>query len=247
MGIEKLATSAVATAIEKTDRLSAFINSGDKEPCWDGNIYIHEAKNHTKKNIKKVVTQVKGKKVKPHQVTDSIKYRISSDDLTAYMMNGGTMFFVVYIDEKTKDTLQIYYAELLPMKIKAIMADVKGSYQVVFQKFPSDNSKKTEIFLNYYENAQRQASFAGKDLPTIEELADQGVLESLTFHYTGIGNYRSQRSIPKMMDGKSMTVYANVKGGSIPIPVEHYENIQHVTMSQKRDLQRRWNYKLVVV
>ena len=55
MGIEKLATSAVETAIEKTDRLSSFINSGDKEPCWDGNIYIYEGKNHTKKNIKKVV------------------------------------------------------------------------------------------------------------------------------------------------------------------------------------------------
>ena len=68
MGIEKLATSAVESSIEKTDRLSSFINSGDKEPCWDGNIYIHEGKNHTKKNIKKVATQVKGKKVKPHQV-----------------------------------------------------------------------------------------------------------------------------------------------------------------------------------
>ena len=63
MGIEKLATSAVESSIEKTDRLSSFINSGDKEPCWDGNIYIHEEKNHTKKNIKKVATQVKGKKL----------------------------------------------------------------------------------------------------------------------------------------------------------------------------------------
>ncbi len=117
MGIEKLATSAVTTAIEKTDRLSSFINSGDKEPCWDGNIYIHETKDHTKKNIKRVATQVKGKKVKLSQVADSIKYRISSDDLTAYMMNGGTMFFVVYIDENTGNTLQIYYTELLPIKI----------------------------------------------------------------------------------------------------------------------------------
>lgn len=236
MGIEKLATSAVETAIEKTDRLSSFINSGDKEPCWDGNIYIHEGKNHTKKNIKKVATQVKGKKVKPHQVADSIKYRISSDDLTAYMMNGGTMFFVVYIDEKSKETLQIYYAALLPMKIKGILSETKGSHLVSFQKFPSDNLSKTEIFLNFYDNAQRQASFAGKDLPTIEELTKQGVLESLTFHYTGIGNYHSERSIPKMMNGKSMTIYANIKGGSVPIPVEYCENIQRVTMSQKHDL-----------
>ena len=144
MGIEKLATSAVESSIEKTDRLSSFINSGDKEPCWDGNIYIHEGKNHTKKNIKKVATQVKGKKVKPHQVSDTIKYRISADDLIAYMMNSGTMFFVVYIDERSKETLQIYYAELLPLKIKGILSEVKGSYLVSFQKFPTDNLLKTE-------------------------------------------------------------------------------------------------------
>ena len=188
MGTEKLATSAVETAIEKTDRLSSFINSGDKEPCWDGNIYIHEGKNHTKKNIKKVATQVKGKLVSRNQVADSIKYRISSDDLTAYMMNGGTMFFVVYIDKNTKDALQIYYAALLPMKIKGILSEAKDSYRVDFQKFPDDNLLKTEIFVNFYDNAQRQASFAGKDLPTIEELTKQGVLESLTFRYTGIGD-----------------------------------------------------------
>ena len=220
MGIEKLATSAVATAIEKTDRLSSFINSGDKEPCWDGNIYIHEGKNHTKKNIKKVATQVKGKLVKPDQVIDSIKYLISADDLTAYMMNGGTIFFVVYIDKKSKETLQIYYAALLPMKIKGIMAEEKKNYRVSFEKFPADNSMKTEIFLNFHDNARRQASFAGKNLPTIADLAKQGVLESLTFRYTGIGNYHSERFIPKMMNGKSMTIYANIKGGSVPIPVE---------------------------
>ena len=236
MGTEKLATSAVETAIEKTDRLSSFINSGDKEPCWDGNIYIHEGKNHTKKNIKKVATQVKGKLVSRNQVADSIKYRISSDDLTAYMMNGGTMFFVVYIDKNTKDALQIYYAALLPMKIKGILSEAKDSYRVDFQKFPDDNLLKTEIFVNFYDNAQRQASFAGKDLPTIEELTKQGVLESLTFRYTGIGDYHSERAIPKMMRGKSMTIYANIKGGSVPIPVEYCENIQRVTMSQKRDL-----------
>ena len=234
MGIEKLATSAVESSIEKTDRLSSFINSGDKEPCWDGNIYIHEGKNHTKKNIKKVATQVKGKKVKPHEVSDTIKYRISADDLIAYMMNGGTMFFVVYIDERSKETLQIYYAELLPLKIKGILSEVKGSYLVSFQKFPTDNLLKTEIFLNFYDNAQRQASFAGKDLPTIEELTKRGVLESLTFRYTGIGAYHSERAIAQMMDGKSMTIYANIKGGSIPIPVEYCESVHKVTMRKTR-------------
>lgn len=40
MDIEKLATSAVTGYISKTDYLSPFINEGDKEPSWDGNIYV---------------------------------------------------------------------------------------------------------------------------------------------------------------------------------------------------------------
>lgn len=50
MDLEKLATSAIEKEIAKTDLLSSFINSGDREPCWDGHIYIHEDKKKTKKN-----------------------------------------------------------------------------------------------------------------------------------------------------------------------------------------------------
>ena len=64
MDLEKIATSAIVSSISKTDTLSGFINDGDKEPCWDGNIYIHENSRHSKKNIKRIPTQVKGKAVR---------------------------------------------------------------------------------------------------------------------------------------------------------------------------------------
>ena len=77
MEIEKLATSAVQMSIAKTDKLSSYINSGDKEPCWDGNIYIHEGKNRTKKNLKKVFGQhtklnVKQKKMLKSQLQQKL-------------------------------------------------------------------------------------------------------------------------------------------------------------------------------
>ena len=147
MELEKLATSAVTSEIGKTDILSSFINSGDREPCWDGNIYIHEDASKTKKNIKKVATQVKGKAVSPKQVRRTITYPISYDDLHAYMMNGGTMFFVVYLDKDSGDTLQVYYTGLLPVKIKEIFATKKKCYSIKFRKFPSDKFRKTEIFM----------------------------------------------------------------------------------------------------
>lgn len=233
MELEKIATNAVETSIVKTDRLTSFINRGDKEPCWDGNIYIHESKVHSKKNIKKVATQVKGKAVVGSQVTEVIEYRISRDDLVAYMMNGGTMFFVVYIEKVTGNPLQIYYTELLPIKLKEILKKEQKSYKIRLVRFPDDNAEKTAVFEKFHGDAQRQASFAGQDLPTIEELEKKGILESLVFHCTGYGNYRSPISVPKIMDGKSLSIYATVKGCSCPVPVEYIESIQCVTMSSR--------------
>lgn len=188
MELEKIAISAIEVSIGKTEQLTSFINRGDKDPCWDGNIYIHENKNRSKKNIKKVSTQIKGKSATPCKVKETIKYPISRDDLAAYMMNGGTIFFVVYIDDKTGDVLQIYYADLLPLKIKDLLKKDRKSYQVIFHKFPDGASEKTILFLNFYDDAQMQASFAGKELPTIEDLERKGILEGLTFHCRGYGN-----------------------------------------------------------
>jgi len=234
---EKIATTAVEASISKTERLSSFINSGDKEPAWDGNIYIHSDSKHSKKDIKKVATQVKGKGVSA-KVKSTIKYPISTTDLKAYMNNGGTMFFVVYIDKDTGETKQIYYSALTPFKIMEIMKDKsseKKSYSVLFKSFPEDACEKTEIFLNFYSDAKRQASFAGMDIPTIEQLQKQGVLESLSLHYTGFRKHVPKALFPKLIDGKEMTLYANIKGGSAPIPVQYYDSIQQVTMSREDD------------
>ena len=167
MDLEKLATSSIEREIAMTDLLSSFINSGDKEPCWDGHIYIHEDKLKTKKNIKKVAVQVKGKAVQKRNVHRKISYPVSYNDLHAYMMNGGTVFFVVYLDSTTGDTLQVYCAGLLPVMIKEILDANKGKQKISikFHKFPVDSKIKTEFFLNFYEDAQKQASFAGKALP----------------------------------------------------------------------------------
>ena len=203
MDLEKIATSAIVSSISKTDTLSGFINDGDKEPCWDGNIYIHENSRHSKKNIKRIPTQVKGKAVKTKSVKDKIKYRVKYDDLKAYMMDGGTLFFVVYIEKETGEALQIYYADLLPIRIMKILEQTQDSYSIDFFSFPSDNKEKIEVVLNAYNDAQRQKSFAGKRLPTIDELNRKGIMESLSFHVTHVGKEISPNTIPQVMEGYS--------------------------------------------
>ena len=41
MDIERLARTAVTERLSYCEGLSAFINEGDKEPSWDGNIYVY--------------------------------------------------------------------------------------------------------------------------------------------------------------------------------------------------------------
>lgn len=237
MDIEKIATSAVETALSKTDRLSPFINSGDKEPAWDGNIYIHKDKKKTKEGIKKVPAQVKGKVFSGH-ITDTIKYQISRIDLDDYMHNGGAMFFVVYIDKQSGDALQIYYSALTPFRISEILKGQgkKKRISVSFGKFPDNNNEKTVILESFHTNTNMQTSFVGKTPPTIDELKKQGVLESLTIRYGGLRKGQKNDIFPRIIDGGEMYVYANVKGGSAPTPVEYYNNVSQITMSTDRDI-----------
>lgn len=238
MDLEKLATSAIEKEIAKTDLLSSFINSGDKEPCWDGHIYIHEDKKKTKKNIKKVAAQVKGKAVRTRDAKRTILYPISCDDLRAYMMNGGTVFFVVYLNKDTGDVLQIYYVSLLPVMVKKLLDEKKSrrTISVKFHKFPADNARKTELFLNFYEESKKQVSFAGKDLPNIDDLIKKGLLENISFSYTGLGACPDTRLLPKIIDGKSLTLYANIKGGTAPIPIEYFDEITNITTSKDTNI-----------
>ncbi len=235
MDIEKLATSAVESAIAKTDRLSGFINSGDKEPVWDGNIYIHQDKQKTKINIKRVPVQVKGKVVQT-KPPKCITYRIDAKDMDGYLNNaGGAIFFVVYIDKSTATAKQIYYATLLPLKIMELQKSYTGKHTipVSFKAYPDDPIEQTELFLNFHSDSQKQASFAGKDLPTVANLMQQGLLDSLSFHYTKLGGKITGLNLPSVMRGKSLSLYAKVKGLDTLIPVEYFEDLSQMTTRQE--------------
>ena len=230
-----MATTAITSAIAKTDRLKSFINTEDKEPAFDGNIYIYSNDLYAKKDLKQVSVQVKGKSSVSKTIKQTIKYPISVVDLNIYMNNGGTMFFVVYIDTNSREVKQIYYSSLLPIKIKELLKlhkDKSDTIKVKFNQFPTDIVEITDVFLNFYSNAQKQISFVGKETPTIEELEKSNRLDSISFEYIrSIGKQVSENEIPKLLENKEMYVYANVKDGVLPIPVEYYANMDNITMS----------------
>lgn len=67
MDIEKVATSALENLLSKNPYLRAFINSNDKTPIWDGDIFVYKSKDNKNKNkdlIGKAPIQVKDMKLR---------------------------------------------------------------------------------------------------------------------------------------------------------------------------------------
>ena len=220
MDLENLAVSAVKESIALTDTMSPFISDGDKEPVWDGHIYIYADKSKKKENIKKVPVQVKGKKTK-NLKKDVINYSLGVPYLKDYLDDGGVFFFVVCISPSGKKK-QIYYASLLPIKLRILLSDIKDNQKTKsfeLRQFPTDNDRKTMILLNFYENMQKQTSFRHAKLLSQEDLFQQGKLESITFTVMGYGK-RPNDIRDLLFEVDDLYLYANIKGAAIPQPLE---------------------------
>lgn len=193
MDSEKIATNHVELAISKADHLVSHINSNDKEPSWDGDVEVYKKSGHVHAKadlILKVPVQVKGH-IKPNLKKKSIKYSIQYSDLRNYLYVGGTIFFVVYFDEKDEHHT-IYYVGLLPFDLKKMLKDHKGDLSkcksIELKVFPTKKEDIDDIFLNFAHHMNRQRAAINSallsfdsDLPT--NTISLGYFTSAAKHY----------------------------------------------------------------
>lgn len=215
--IETLSVNAVRDSIVVSGFLDPFIADNDKEPSWDGVVYIYKDKDKNKKNLKgRLPVQVKGTKNDDFS-KEEISFPISVIDLKNYLYDGGVVFFVVYIGENGL-TKQIYYTELPPIKIRVILSEAgeQKTKNIKMIKFPNDPNKKAMIFLNCLDNCKKQSSFSSAKLFSLEELEKQGVLESVTIPVSTVGSIDPKTALLT----NQVYIYANIKGISIPQPLE---------------------------
>lgn len=215
--IETLSINAVKNSIVMCDYLSQFIADNDKEPSWDGAVYIYGDKNKTKDKLKgRMPVQVKGTECSDFS-KDEITFSMSTVDLRNYLYDGGCVLFVVYIGN-SGITNKIYYAELTPLKLRQLLTEAgdQGSKAVHLKPFPFDNNKKATIFLNCLQNCQKQASFKDGKLLSLKDLEEQGLLENIVIPFSGVGIDDPQTALVS----NEVYLYAKVKGSSIPQPVD---------------------------
>lgn len=216
--IETISVGAVRSSIEMTDHLDQYIPDNDKEPCWDGSVYLYKNKSHNKENFEgRMPVQVKGV-LNDNLSMPEITYPISIKDLKNYLIDGGIIYFVVYIGNGGTDT-KIYYIELTPIKIRIILDSAKknkSTKSITLKEFPSDNNQKVNIFFNCFQNCQKQSSFTEAKLYTLEELENQGLLEGITIPLRGVNIDKDPQLA---LTNNEVYFYAKIKGSTIPQPL----------------------------
>lgn len=127
----------------------------------------------------------------------------------------------------------------MPFRISGLLKQKKSndkSISINFDRFPKNAKDITDLFLNFHSESQRQISFVGMELPTIEDLCKKGLLESLSFSYVSTQSTPHFTSYPKILDGKELYLYANVKDGVAPIPMEYYPKVTQLHMTCKDEI-----------
>lgn len=221
MDIEKLATSAIEDVIARTDYITSYVNSGDKEPCWDGALYAYSDK--SKKNeffAGKVPVQVKGQRC--HTFAErELKYLVRVVDLRNYRIEGGTIYFVVQINDNGDK--KIFFNALLPYELNKMLLNVgkKNKVTVKMYEFPADKNEITNIILNFVRDKDSQVLLRGGKNISLDEAMKQFGKDKLTytFSYTGLGYDRNE--IHKYLFNHDVYLYAEFKELNFKVPIDH--------------------------
>lgn len=217
--IETISVSELKKQLASTGFLEPNINENDREMSWDGSVSIYKSSKHSKKQlIGRIPVQVKGH-ICNDLSQDNISYAASIDDLKNYLYDGGIIYLVIYINEDASQ-IKIYYIELPPIKLRLIIKDAEdqNTKTIQLKSLPNDNNKIATIFYNCLQNCKKQTSFSVTNLKTIDELEQEGILESLVIPVSSFGHGDPQMDIIT----NDVYLYARIKGTDILQPIEMF-------------------------
>ena len=210
--IEKLATDAVSTAIMSSKVLDPYIANNDKTPCWDGEVFVYKSNSFTNGNLLgKVPVQVKGRERK--RKFRKATYPCEVTTLKNYYNDGGCLFFLAYINPNDGNSAEIYYKKLLTFDLATILKESRGKKKtsITLEPFPELDSEIKDIFVSFLSDRQKQSSFIGKEIPTIQSIEGKGTrIKNLlvTISDSAIKN----GTVPEYLLSHETYVYAEVEG-----------------------------------
>ena len=179
--LEEKALNYFKTFIEDSRFISQYIPDNDKEPFFDGHLYLYSdgMRDNKKYYLGRVPIQIKGKEVDDF-IIDKWKFKLDKEDLEAYLHD--PVFFVVCQIKKNSLERKLFYAELLPSVIKNILNGMenKKSKNILFKPMTENLSEFENQIWTFKCNREKMISFAGKKHLTIEDVVKKRI-KSLSF------------------------------------------------------------------
>lgn len=235
--IETIAISKVKESLTVNAYLSPFLNENDKEPSWDGQIYLYKKEGKRKADFEgRVSVQVKGKETKAIS-KNQIKYPVQISDLKNYATDGGVIFFVVYL--KDAQNYKIYYDTLEPIKLNKILHEVgkeQKTKTITLKSFPKKKQVVRNIFRNFYLNEKRQRSFTSDSSIYLQNIEKDILKGKYKMILTGYGLYKEKNNFLDLDNfSKYNTPYFYLQekeSGLPPIPLDP-DNISVIQYSEQ--------------
>ena len=160
--IELLAVNAVEDFFAKIKRINPMIPLADKEPSWDGFLYLYSDDSMKKDSlIGRIPIQVKGKQ---GEFVESLSYPVKTSDLRNYMREGGCIYFVVLINDKQER--KIFHRMLTPVELQNILKGHEQQKSINVKMKPLDGSDDDvyHSLVDFYRDMKKQTGSPIKTL-----------------------------------------------------------------------------------
>ncbi|MFV8043372.1 DUF4365 domain-containing protein [Streptococcus pluranimalium] len=214
--IELLGVSNLMTFINKHPLLQTYFDSNDKTPAWDGEIHVLRTASEKKSEIfGKVPVQIKATKQKKSTLNS---FYLGINDLKLYLLNGGVVLFVVWMNEDG-GLRGVYYKSLPPLSIKKLIKKSKlksksiNKKKISIQIHKIDEQKLYPMLVDFILNSRKQYSFINVDGISIENITDD---KNMKFYFYG----QSKSDIFNYQKEHDIFVYAKHPETGVEIPLE---------------------------
>ena len=205
--IEEKALNHFKSFIEDSKVISQFIADNDKEPCWDGHLYLYADGIKDKEHLQgRVPVQIKGTEVDSF-VTKKWKYKLEKADLKAYLEEP-TFFIVCQVKRDSKDRI-LFFRELLPDLVNKLLRDMgkNETRKTLFHPLTDDLKEFEDQLMVFLSNSKKMISFAHSNLLSMEDALKKGIKE---FSFIVPTKYADRLQLMKYLSTHSSYIYAKV-------------------------------------
>lgn len=211
--IESLAVNAVEDFFAKIKRINPMIPFADKEPSWDGFLYLYPDDSMKKETmIGRIPVQVKGK---TGEFVESLSYPINTSDLRNYMREGGCIYFVVLINDRQER--KIFFRMLIPVELQNILKGKEQQKSINVKMKPLEDSDDVyHSLVDFYRDMKKQTGSPIKTL-SLNDLVD-GNYDTFRFFLSGFD--ASKESLESFITRKAICLYVkstDANASDIPI------------------------------